>query len=136
MSENGWKDIHDEDCPSARPSIWSMDVDAAQVNFRKLKSHNSRYIRCIGVVHRRCTEQWQTITGTLQSCCAPRTKIFNGRVQKSAFRYCCFTLSEVLRRKKLSPGSLVSDDFTVMMIKWLYLNHYECNSPILVRLNL
>jgi hypothetical protein len=32
MLENGWGDIHDEDCPSARPSISSMDVDAAQVN--------------------------------------------------------------------------------------------------------
>jgi hypothetical protein len=32
MSENGWRDIHDEDCPSARPRMWSMDMDAAQVN--------------------------------------------------------------------------------------------------------
>lgn len=32
MSENGWRDILDEDCPSARPNIRSMDVDAAQVN--------------------------------------------------------------------------------------------------------
>ena len=64
------------------------------------------------------------------------TKICNGRVQKSAFRYCCFTLSVVSRIKKLAPGSLVTADFTVMMIKRLYLNDYECKSPISVRLNL
>jgi hypothetical protein len=66
--------------------------------------HNSRFISCIGLFHRNCTQHCPWRTWIPQSVCMLDTNMSDGRAQKSTFRDCFFTASTVYIRKKRVHG--------------------------------